>query len=97
MELEFDGELFVWTGPAPWFFIAVPNEHCPQLADESEFVSYGWGMIPVTVEIGGSRWETSLFPQDDGYLLPIKAAVRRAERLDEGDHATVHMTVRADR
>lgn len=94
MEFEFDAELFVWTGPAPWYFVRVPDEHSPPLADASEFVSYGWGMLPVTAAIGGTRWDTSLFPKDGRYLLPVKAAVRRAERLDDGDRATVRLRLR---
>ena len=31
-------------------------------------VTYGWGVIPVEVRLGGSAWPTSLFPKDGGYL-----------------------------
>ena len=93
MELEFAGELWSWRGPAPWYFITVPEEECHVLQDESTFVSYGWGMIPVLVRIGDSEWETSLFPKDGRYLVPVKAAVRRAEELEEGDCPLVRMTV----
>ena len=85
MELEFTGELWFWRGPAPWYFITVPDAGCLILKDESMFVSYGWGMIPVTARIGGSEWDTSLFPKDGRYIVPVKAAVRHAEQLDEGD------------
>ena len=95
MELEFSGELWFWRGPAPWHFITVPEQECAVLAHESTLVSYGWGMIPATVRIGGSQWDTSLFPKDGRYIVPVKAAVRRAEQLDEGDRPTVHLTVRA--
>jgi hypothetical protein len=50
-------------------------------------------MIPVTVRIGATEWTTSLFPKDDRYLVPLKAAVRRAEKLEEGDTVTVRLTV----
>jgi hypothetical protein len=39
-------------------------------------------------------WETSLFPKDGRYVVPIKAAVRTAERLAEGDTVTVQLVVR---
>lgn len=95
MELEFAGELWFWRGPAPWYFITVPEEDCLFLESESTFVSYGWGMIPVTANIGSTEWETSLFPKDGRYIVPVKAAVRTAERLEEGDSPTVHLTIRA--
>jgi len=58
-------------------------------------VSYGWGMIPVSAEIGATRWATSLFPKDGRYVVPIKAAVRKAEGLEVGDTVTVRLFVDA--
>lgn len=60
----------------------------------SDMVTYGWGMIPVTGQIGDTRWTTSLFPKDDQYIVPIKASVRCAENLEEGDVVTIALTVR---
>jgi hypothetical protein len=94
MELEFAGELWFWKGPAPWYFITVPEDECVLLQAESTFVSYGWGMIPVLGRIGSTEWKTSLFPKDGRYIVPVKAAVRSAERLVEGDVATVRLTTR---
>jgi hypothetical protein len=94
MEFEFGGELWFWRGPAPWYFITVPEEECLILHAEAAAVSYGWGMIPVTARIGDSEWKTSLFPKDGRYIVPVKTDVRRAEKLTEGDHPTVHLTIR---
>jgi len=52
------------VGPASWYFVAVPDEHCDFLRHASSVVSYGWGMIPVTVRIGDTAWKTSLWPKD---------------------------------
>jgi hypothetical protein len=52
MNLEFSGEMWFWRGPAPWHFITVPEEECGELEVISAFVTYGWGMIPVTAQIG---------------------------------------------
>jgi hypothetical protein len=95
VELEFTGELWFWRGPAPWYFVTVPEAESRLLEDESPFVSYGWGMIPVTARIGGTAWDTALFPKDGRYVVPVKAAVRATERLDEGDRTVVRLTVRA--
>jgi hypothetical protein len=93
MEMEFVGELYYWRGPAPFHFIKVPEDVCHGLRAVSALVSYGWGMIPVRVRIGGSVWETSLFPKDGGYVVPVKDVVRNAEGLADGD--TVAVTSRA--
>jgi hypothetical protein len=93
MDVEFDGAMWFWKGPAPWHFITVPEEECRDLQATAAAVSYGWGMIPVMARIGRTRWRTSLFPKDGRYVVPVKAAVRKAEGLDVGDTATVRLTV----
>jgi hypothetical protein len=93
MDVEFRGELWFWRGPAPWHFVTVPEEECAALGATATAVSYGWGMIPVSARIGGTAWTTSLFPKDGRYLVPVKAAVRRAEGLEVGDGVTVRLTV----
>jgi Domain of unknown function (DUF1905) len=91
MALEFSGKIWYWAGPAPWYFVSVPEEQCVVLKAASKLVTYGWGMIPVQVQIGETTWKTSLFPKDDRYILPIKAGVRKAENLTEGDLVTAHL------
>jgi hypothetical protein len=93
VHLEFTGEIWFWKGPSPWHFVSVPAEECDELEATSSFVSYGWGMIPVTVRIGETSWTTSLWPKEGGYVVPLKTAVRRAEELDVGDVVTVRLTV----
>jgi hypothetical protein len=93
VDLEFSGELYHWRGPAPHHFVRVPDEVADELADVAAAVTYGWGMVPVTVVVGRTTWTTSLWPKDEGYVLPVKAAVRRAEGLELGDPVVVRLTV----
>ena len=94
MHLEFDGTILFWRGPAPWFFVTVPEQQSRDLKTISGLVTYGWGVISVQVRIGKTEWQTSLFPKDDRYLVPIKASVRKAERLAEGDEVKVRLEIR---
>ncbi len=93
MELEFSGLMWFWKGPAPWHFVTVPDEECADLEAASAFVTYGWGMIPVTARIGATGWKTSLYPKDGRYIVPVKASVRKAEELEIGDTVTVRLTI----
>jgi Domain of unknown function (DUF1905) len=93
MDLEFSGELWFWRGPAPWHFITVGEGECRELEAASPVVSYGWGMIPVTAQIGKTRWTTSLWPKDARYVVPVKAWVRKAEGLELGDTVTVRLAL----
>ena len=93
MDLRFDGEVIHWRGPSPFHFVAVPDAEAATLRSASALVSYGWGVIPVAVTLGGTRWTTSLFPKDGGYLVPVKDAVRRAEGVEVGDTVALRLTV----
>lgn len=93
VELEFNGELWFWRGPSPFHFVTTPVRQAAEIEAVSDRVTYGWGMIPVTARIGSTTWSTSLWPKDDSYLVPVKAAVRRAEDLEIGDLVTVRLTV----
>src|SRR5829696_7478843 len=78
LELLFDGELWYWRGPAPYRFVSVPPDAADAIRAIASEVTYGWGMIPVTVSIGGSTWKTALWPKDGGYVVPIKDRYRKA-------------------
>ena len=93
MDLEFTGDVWHWRGPSPYHFVTVPEEESAALEDVAPMVSYGWGMIPVSAQVGETRWTTSLFPKDGGYVVPLKDLVRNAEGLDVGDTVTVLLTV----
>lgn len=93
MTLEFEGEIWFWRGPAPWYFVSVPEGEAAELRAIVSRVTYGWGMIPVLVTIGGTSFETALWPKDGGYIVPIKASVRMAEKLVEGDVVSVLLEV----
>jgi hypothetical protein len=93
MNIEFNGKIWFWKGPAPWFFVTVPVEQSRDLNAISGLVTYGWGVIPVHARIGKTEWKTSLFPKDGLYLVPIKASDRKREDLEEGDNVTVRLEV----
>jgi hypothetical protein len=93
MMIEFTGIIWFWRGPAPWFFVTVPEEQSLDLKAISTFVTYGWGVIPVKVRIGNTEWKTSLFPKDERYIVPIKASIRKIEDLALGDEVTVSLVI----
>jgi len=93
VHLTFRGEIWSWRGPAPYHFVTVPDEESAAIEAVAPMVTYGWGVIPVTVRIGGTEWTTSLFPKDGGYVVPLKDAVRRAESLALGDTVEIALTI----
>ena len=93
MECAFSGPVWYWRGPAPWYFITVPAHYCQELRALTAFVTYGWGMIPARVRIGNTEFRTALWPKDGQYIVPLKAAVRKAEGVQEGHMVSVQLTV----
>lgn len=93
MNFEFDGKIFFWRGPAPYFFVAVPEAESGAIKAIANLVTYGWGVIPVRVRIGKTVWKTSLFPKEGRYLVPIKVMVQKAEDLKEGDTVSIKLEV----
>ena len=94
MQLVFDGTVLEWRGPSPYFFVPVPEPESADIREVAAMATYGWGVIPVDARIGEISFETSLFPKDGRYLLPLKDAVRKPHGLAAGDDVTVVMTVR---
>jgi len=94
MDFEFSGEIWYWRGPSPYHFVTVPDEQSDQLRVVADAVTYGWGMIPVHVRVGATRWDTSLYPKDGRYIVPMKDAVRRTEGLEVGNVVTLGLSVR---
>jgi len=93
MEVDFTGDVFEWRGPAPYYYVAVPDEDSADILEASPMLTYGWGVIPARVVVGDTEWTTSLFPKDGRYLVPLKHVVRRAEDLDVGDVVDVRMVL----
>ncbi len=96
VRLLFSGELVYWRGPSPFHFVPLPPAEAAEIGSVARLVTYGWGVIPVRARIGGTDFETSLFPRDGGYLLPIRDRVRLAERLELGDVVEVDLGIRSE-
>ena len=91
MEMTFTGRAIEWRGPAPHVFVPLPEEESDTIESLKSMLTYGWGVIPVTAQVGDTEFTTSLFPKDGVFLLPLKVAVRRAEGIDVGDEVAVRM------
>jgi uncharacterized protein DUF1905 len=91
MVFEFEAELWVWKARRDdgWTFVSLPEEASDEIREITAGPRRGFGAVRVRVRVGATTWRTSVFPSDDVYVLPIKAAVRKAESLGPGDVASV--------
>lgn len=95
VRFEFEAPIIEWRGPSPFFFVPIPATYADELRLLARAVSYGWGVVPVEAMIAGVTFATSLFPKEGGYLLPLKAVVRRQANVTAGDLVAVGMSVGA--
>jgi hypothetical protein len=92
--LRFTADLWRWEAQTGWFFVTVGADASARIREVPR-APRGFGSVRVRATIGGSTWTTSVFPDSTrgAYVLPVRKAVRRAERLDEGDPADVVLEV----
>ena len=90
---DFSSELWLHSGmPGAWYFITLPLDAADEIRATSE--RRGFGSVRVHAAIGDSEWDTSVFPdtKTGSFLLPVKAAVRRKQEIDDGDLVAVTIT-----
>jgi hypothetical protein len=95
--LEFEGEVWASESVGSWAFVSLPADAADEVR-HSGGPPTAFGSVRVEVTLGGSTWRTSVFPdaRRGTFVLPVKAAVRRAERVDVGDPVRVALRVLAD-
>lgn len=92
LTFDFDATVWEWTGKGAWSFVTLP-------VTAAEDIRYftgprrGFGSVRVEVTLGKSRWKTSIFPDKkrNSFLLPLKAAIRKMERIRTGDAVRVNL------
>jgi hypothetical protein len=92
MDFQFEGAVVEWRGPAPFYFIAIPERESGDIKFAAKGIEY-WGQVPVIVRIGETEFTTALFPKDGVYLLPLKDAVRKSAGLEVDDVVAVALNL----
>lgn len=74
-----------------WHFVTLPFDLTDEIDDLTSGSTGGFGSVRVEVSVGATTWRTSVFPDRaaSSFILPLKAAVRTAERIGAGDRITV--------
>ena len=87
------GPLWLWSGgQGSWHFLTVPEGEAGEIRAHSLLSRGGFGSVKVEATANGVTWRTSVFPQKSGgYILPVKASVRRDAGIAAGDEVTVEL------
>ncbi len=89
----------VWLYPgeeACWHFVTLPKKQSAEIKKIFGTIKRGWGSLQVLATLGKTSWETSIFPDKKagGYLLPLKASVRKEEKISSGDTITLLIEIK---
>jgi len=92
--ITFTSLLWIWRGEQAgrWYFLTVPEEQSVEIKAHALGASRGFGSVRVEARINGVRWRTSVFPLNSGgYVLPVKAEIRKRAALSAGDEVAVSL------
>lgn len=80
---RFRAAVWRWKGESAWHFLTVPFDVSDAIDERTAHIQRGFGSARVRVTIGSTTWDTSVFPDTkaEAYVLPVKAAVRKAEQI----------------
>mgnify|MGYP001582131621 CR=1 FL=1 len=86
-QFKMRAKVWLYPGMAGWHFVTLPEKQSAKIKALFGMMQRGWGSLPVTVTIGKTTWNTSVFPDRKAgmYLLPIKAEVRKKEKITQRD------------
>jgi hypothetical protein len=86
-------KLWLWQGKGAWHFITIEQNEADLIKEMYMWPRKGFGSIPVKVTIGKTIWKTSVFPNKETFILPIKKLVRDAENINVDDLLKVTLEV----
>ncbi len=92
MDFAFEGPVVEWRGPAPFYFVAIPEDESADIKFAAKGMEY-WGQVPVMVRINDVEFTTALFPKDGRYLLPLRDVVRESAGIEVDQVLVVGLSI----
>lgn len=95
MPYSFTATLWEYKGKGAWHFATLPPDLGFEIKCATMDNRVGWGSVRVAATIGKTAFDTSIFPDkaSGSYVLPLKAAVRKAENLKSGDQVEISISL----
>lgn len=96
---SFSAKVWKYRGHAGWYFATLPKALSKKIRSKHAISEEGWGRLKTTATIGKSKWKTSIWfdTKADGYLLPIKATVRKKEKIETNSLIEAQLLLEIDK
>ena len=74
-----------------WWIVCLPKEMAKEIREQLKCLEEGWGRMKITARIADSQWKTAIWfdTKLDTYLLPVKAEIRKKEKLETDSEVEV--------
>ena len=84
-QYTFQANIWKYDGSGGWHFVTVPKILSNKIRKNHAIDEEGWGRLKTIAKIGECEWKTSIWydSKSGGYLLPIKASIRKSAGLKE--------------
>ena len=95
-QYEFTSRVWIWAASDGWHFVSLPKDMSEHITARFGDRARGWGSLPVTVTVGATSWNTSIFPDKKHgfFVLPLKATVRKKENISVDQRIKVLIEIR---
>lgn len=92
---QFNAKLWRYQGNAAWHFVTLPKDISEQTRSLTQGLRNAFGSLRVIATIGKTEWRTSVFADTKAgaFLLPVKAEVRKREKVGHGDTLCVSVEI----
>ncbi len=95
---SFKGTVWKHKGTAGWYFVTLPLKLSKTIRRSHGFSEEGWGRLKAHASVNDCQWQTAIWfdSKFGSYLLPIKASVRKAEKIKGGESIFVTLLLQEE-
>ncbi len=91
IKYEFSAAIWQHSTSGGWHFVSLPLPLAKEIRENLQWQEEGWGRLKATAKIGDNQWATAIWfdTRNKTYLLPLKAEIRKKEKLQSGQNLLV--------
>ena len=92
---EFSAPVWKHSATGGWYFVSLPIESSEEIRQNMKWQEEGWGRMNTKAKIRETLWDTAIWYDTKlgTYILPIKAVIRKKEKIEIGNILDVEITL----